>query len=205
MRVLGRKTSINVRKILWLADELGLNYEHEVWGMPDKDPNVPEFLALNPNGMVPVLEDEGLILWESHAISRYLSDKFDQKFVPQDHKAFALMNQWLDWQSGDLSPKSLYAVLALVRKVPGFDDPEKIAESLKAWTQKMLILEDELSDGRAHIAGDQFSLADISLTLSIFRWTMVDGETAKTPNCLAYLKKHAQRPAAAPYLSAATP
>lgn len=205
MRVLGRITSINVRKTLWLADELALNYEHEVWGLPDKDPNVPKFLSLNPNGMVPVLQDEGLILWESHAISRYLSEKFDDRFVPKDIGQRALMNQWLDWQISDLSPKSLYAVLGLVRKLPGYDDPIKQDESLKAWSQKMHILEQVLSDGRTHIVGDHFTLADISLTLSIFRWSMLDCKKPDTPYCFAYLKKHVQRPAAAAYFTAATP
>ena len=75
LKILGRMTSINVRKVLWGADELGLSYDREDWGMPIRDPKVPEFLALNPNGQVPVLLDDGFVLWESNAILSYLADK----------------------------------------------------------------------------------------------------------------------------------
>ena len=68
LRILGRVTSINARKVLWAADEMGIAYEHEIWGKPDRDPNVADFLALNPNGQVPVIIDDGFVLWESSAI-----------------------------------------------------------------------------------------------------------------------------------------
>src|SRR5688500_7971338 len=75
LRVLGRATSINVRKVLWALEELGLAYEREDWGMPVRDPNVPEFLALNPNGQVPVLVEGDFVLWESNAILTYLAER----------------------------------------------------------------------------------------------------------------------------------
>ena len=75
LKVLGRITSINVRKVLWAADEMGLGYAREDWGKPIRDPNVPEFLALNPNGQVPVVIDDGFVLWESGAVLRYLAEK----------------------------------------------------------------------------------------------------------------------------------
>ena len=74
LRILGRVTSSNVRKVLWTADLCGIDYEHEVWGQPHRDPKVREFLALNPNGTVPVIVDGPLVLWESNAIVRYLAE-----------------------------------------------------------------------------------------------------------------------------------
>jgi glutathione S-transferase len=72
-KILGRVTSINVRKVLWAAAELGIDLEREDWGRPVRDPQVPEFLALNPNGLVPVLIEDGFVLWDSTAILRYLA------------------------------------------------------------------------------------------------------------------------------------
>jgi len=97
LRVLGRTTSINVRKVLWAAGEMGLAYEQEVWGNPDRDPNVPEFLALNPNAQVPVLVDDGFVLWESNAIMRYLAEKTGSDLLPADRRERALVDQWLTW------------------------------------------------------------------------------------------------------------
>ena len=74
--ILGRSTSINVRKAMWSADELAIAYTQEIWGKPARDPKAPEFLALNPNGQVPVLRDGDFVLWESSAILRYLIDKY---------------------------------------------------------------------------------------------------------------------------------
>ncbi|MCB9994585.1 MAG: glutathione S-transferase family protein [Hyphomicrobiaceae bacterium] len=205
MKILGRKTSINVRKVLWLAAELGLDYEHEVWGRPDRDPNVAEFLALNPNAFVPVLIDGDFVLWESHAIMRYLVEREGRGPVPADIEARALMNQWLDWQGSDLSPSATYAVMARVRKIAGWDDPERIKQSLAGWTRHMNILENTLADGRPFIIGDGFTLADISIGLQVYRWTMIDGDVPEMPNSLAYLGRLLQRPAAAPWMMPATP
>ena len=95
LRILGRVTSINVRKVLWAAGEMGIEYEREDWGKPVRDPNVPEFLALNPNGSVPVIIDDGFVLWESGAILRYLSEKTGSDLWPSDARERARVDQWL--------------------------------------------------------------------------------------------------------------
>ena len=171
MRVLGRVTSINVRKVLWALDELGIGYEREDWGLPIRDPKVPEFLALNPNGQVPVLIDDDFSMWESNAILVYLAESHGKGVLLSDQvQTRAVTLQWLGWQVSDLNPAWMYAVLALQRKVPGYDNAERIAESLTRWTDRMEILEAELAKGRPFIAGEGFSIADIALGLSIHRW-----------------------------------
>ncbi|MEO8683532.1 MAG: glutathione S-transferase [Devosia sp.] len=141
IKILGRVTSINVRKVLWAADEMGLTYEREDWGLPIRDPKVPEFLALNPNGQVPVLIDGDFVLWESNAVLLYLAECYGQGTLwTQDPHVRARMYQWLGWQASELNPPWGYAVNALIRHTPGYDDPAKIAESMATWTVKMELL-----------------------------------------------------------------
>lgn len=108
-KILGRITSINVRKVMWALDELGLPYEREDWGLPLRDPKVPQFLALNPNGQVPVFIEGEFVLWESNAILIYLAERAGQLLSTQmEPRALAL--QWLGWQASELNPSWGYAV-----------------------------------------------------------------------------------------------
>lgn len=206
MRVLGRVTSINVRKVLWALDELGESYSQEDWGMPIRDPKVPEFLALNPNGQVPVLVDGEFSLWESNAILIYLADKDETgKLLPLALHDRARALQWLGWQVSDLNPTWMYAVLALQRKAPGYDSAERIAESLARWTARMDILEAHLEGGRSYVGGDQFSIADIALGLSVHRWFCLPAEKKPMPATEDYYRRLKARTAGASWMSAATP
>jgi glutathione S-transferase len=206
MRVLGRVTSINVRKVLWALDELGIGYEREDWGLPIRDPKVPEFLALNPNGQVPVLIDDDFSMWESNAILVYLAESHGKGVLLSDQvQTRAVTLQWLGWQVSDLNPAWMYAVLALQRKVPGYDNAERIAESLTRWTARMEILEAELAKGRAFIAGEGFSIADIALGLSIHRWFRLPAEKKALPAVEAYYQRLMSRETGARWMSAETP
>ena len=129
LKVLGRVTSINVRKVLWALDELDLAYDREDWGLPLRDPKVPEFLALNPNGQVPVLTEGDFVLWESNAILVYLAER-EGGLLPEQLELRALALQWLGWQASEFNESWGYAVRALIRKLPGYDDPALIAGSM---------------------------------------------------------------------------
>lgn len=200
VRVLGRVTSINVRKVLWALDELGISYEREDWGLPLRDPNDPAFLALNPNAQVPVfVEADGSALWESNAILVYLAQT-RSALLPKDQRALGLALQWFTWQATELNPPWGYALNALVRKRPGYEDPAKIAESIATWTARMDLLEAELGKGNAFIAGDEFSIADIVLALSIHRWFIVPFDHKPMPHVQAYYERIKQRPAGARWM-----
>jgi glutathione S-transferase len=206
LRVLGRVTSINVRKVLWALDELGLAYDREDWGLPVRDPKVPEFLALNPNGQVPVLIDGDFSMWESNAILVYLAERYGMgALLSDDVQTRAVTLQWLGWQVSDLNPAWMYAVLALQRKVPGYDNPERITESLTRWTARMDILEAEMAKGRSFIAGEDFSIADIALGLSIHRWFRLPAEKKAMPAVEEYYGRLRSRDAGARWMSAETP
>jgi glutathione S-transferase len=205
LRILGRVTSINARKVLWAADELGLAYEHEVWGKPDRDPNVAEFLALNPNGTVPVVIDDGFVMWESNAILRYLAEKADSDLLPSKPQERALVDQWLTWQATELNIAWSYVGRARLRNFPPNPDPARIAESIAAWTRAMQILEARLQTSGEYVANGRFSLADIVIGLSTHRWKSVAFDKPDLPAVDAHYAKMQSRPAGKPYLGATTP
>ena len=206
LTILGRATSINVRKVLWTAGELGLEYELDLWGLPHRDPNADEFRALNPNAQVPVLKDGAFVLWESSAIMRYLIDAYGPgEHMPSDPFTRAIAEQWFAWQATDLNMSWRYAVMARVRKLPGYDDEAQVAASLAAWMAKMRILEARLAQTLAYVTGDKFCFADISLGLSAHRWFGGDFARPDLPNVSAYYERVRARPAARPHLTAATP
>jgi len=206
LKVLGRVTSINVRKVLWALEEIGAAYDREDWGQPIRDPKVPEFLALNPNGQVPVLVDGDFSMWESNAILVYLAEKDGSlRLLPENIRQRAHVLQWLGWQVSDLNPAWMYAVLALQRKAPGYDDPARIADSLANWTTRMDILEAQIASGSGFVVGDSFTLADIALGLSLHRWFRLPADKKAMPAAEAYYRRLLERPAGARWMSPETP
>lgn len=204
IKVLGRITSINVRKVLWTLDELGMPYEREDWGLPERSPQVPEFLALNPNAQVPVIVDAGFVLWESNVVMRYLAEKEGSGTVlPHDPRERAIVEQWLQWQATELNPTWGYAVYALLRKAPGYDDAAEVQRSLAKWGDKMRLLETRLAETGAYAGGGSFSLADIALGLSLRRWYALPAELPEFPAARRYYERLRERPAGAPYLAEA--
>lgn len=205
LRVLGRITSINVRKVLWAADEMGVIYEREDWGNPIRDPSVPEFLALNPNALVPVIVDDGFVLWESHAILRYLASRAGSGLWPDEARERGLVDQWMSWQASDLNPAWSYVVGAKLRNNPPNPDEARIEASIAAWTRKMRILERHLETAGGFVANGRFSLADIVLGLSTHRWLSIAFDKPELPAVEAHYRAMTSRPAAAAYLSGRTP
>lgn len=204
LRILGRITSINVRKVVWALSELGLDFEREDWGKPVRDPNVPEFLALNPNAQVPVLIEDAFVLWESNAIMTYLALTHGG-LLPADPRGRALVDQWLCWQLGELNPQWGYAVNALLRRNPAYNDPGRLADSIAGWTSKMTILEGRLQKS-AFVAGDSFGLADIAVGLSSHRWFSTPiPDRRSLPRVQAHYEAMRARPCGAPWLTADTP
>ncbi len=204
LRVLGRVTSINVRKVLWALDELGLAWEREDWGLPLRDPKVPEFLDLNPNGQVPVVIEGDFVLWESNAILIYLAER-EGGLLPEQLELRALALQWLGWQASELNPPWGYAVNALIRKTPGYDDPARVADSMARWTVKMDILEAALAGAKTGYIGAGFSIADIALGLSVHRWMSIAVEKKELPAVADYYERLMSREAGARWMAPETP
>ncbi|OLF52692.1 glutathione S-transferase family protein [Pseudomonas chlororaphis] len=195
LRILGRASSINVRKVLWTCEELALPYTREEWGSGFQSTHSPEFLQLNPNAQVPVLIDDAGVLWESNSICRYLTSKVaGQTLLPGEPRARALVEQWMDWQATELNPSWGYAFHALVRQNPDYQDPQRIAVGVRGWNDKMGLLEQQLAGSGAHVLGARFSLADIVLGLSVHRWMMAPMERPDYPAVAAYYERLSERP-----------
>lgn len=205
LKILGRTTSINVRKVMWTADLIGIDYEQEVWGLPHRDPKVPEFLALNPNGSVPVIVDDGFVLWESNAIMCYLAETRASDLMPMNGRERALVDQWLSWQASELNPAWTYAVHALLRKNPAFADTRRIAESIAKWGAAMQMLDDQLAQGSGFVVNGRLSLADIALGLSEHRWFSTPFDRPELPAVKAHYDALRGTENGAKYLGEATP
>lgn len=194
LKILGKTSSINVRKVLWTCEELQLNYEHEEWGSGFQSTETDAFKALNPNALVPVLLDGDFVLWESNTICRYLASQHrNLKLLPEDPKPRALVEQWMDWQLTELNNSWRYAFMHLVRKSPAYVDAAAAANSINGWNQQMHILDSALDKTAQYITGVEFTLADIVLGLSINRWQMTPMQRPELPAVAAYYKKLSQR------------
>mgnify|MGYP000520595529 CR=1 FL=1 len=171
LKILGKAASINVRKVLWTCAELGLAFEREDWGSGFRSTQDPAFLALNPNGLVPVLVDGDAVLRESNTICRYLAARAGRiDLLPPEPAARARVEQWMDWQATELNNAWRYAFMALVRNSPQHTDPAAITASVAGWHRHVAMLEQQLARGGPFVCGATFTLADVVLGLSINRW-----------------------------------
>ena len=196
LKVLGKSSSINVRKVLWLCAEMDLPCEQEQWGSGARPTDVPEFLALNPNAMVPVIQDGSFVLWESNTICRYLAAQNGRSdLLPTDTKNRARVEQWMDWQATELNNAWRYAFMALVRRSPAHADPQALAASVAHWNRHMQMLDAQLERTGAYAAGSTFTLADVVLGLSVNRWLATPMERLHLPAVASYFERLSQRPA----------
>ena len=184
LKIWGRNTSSNVQKAMWAVGELKLEHTRiDVGGAFGKNKE-PAYLAMNPNGLVPTLEeDDGFLLWESNSIVRYLAAKHDQSGVlePKDAKARALASQWMDWQLSVVSPAIFGAFWGLIRTPPEKRDLAAIKASQDKTTAAMQILDARLAK-TAYVAGDAFSYGDIPAGVMCYRYRQLVPGRPGTPN-----------------------
>ena len=174
LKVYGYLGSINVRKVLWGCEELSLAFGREDWGGGSRSTSEPAFRALNPVGMVPVIDDGGTVIWESNTILRYLATSRGRAdLLPSDPARRAHVEQWMDWQASDFNNSWRPVLQGLVRKNPAFQDPAVIEASAKLFNSMVAIIDGELAKTGAYITGAQFTLADIVIGLSLHRWRCI--------------------------------
>ena len=196
LKIYGRANSINVRKVLWTVDEIGIPFEREDWGRGFRSTSEPEFLALNPFGLVPVIDDEGFVLSESHAIIRYLAATHSRDdLLPLDPKKRAAVESWMDWQGTEVSNAHRGAVMAYLFKITLPGGQAVIDASLAEWPKRMAVIEAQLRKTGAYIAGADFTLADVCIGLTVNRWFGTPtGAKPDFPAMAAYYDLLAERP-----------
>ena len=193
IKVWGRLNSVNVKKALWCLEELGLKYERADAGMQFGVVNTPEYRQMNPNGLVPTIEEDGFIVWESHTIVRYLADKYGKGVLrPMDLEPRTIANQWMDWaftfQGGVRD-----AFWNLIRTPAEKRDATAIEASRVKSGQLIGILDAALAH-RHYVAGT-FSMGDIPIGCEVQRWMRLPMERPKMPNVEAWFERLCARPA----------
>jgi glutathione S-transferase len=171
LKVWGRRSSFNVQKVMWLIGELGLEHRHIDAGGAFGGLDTPAFLAMNPHGRVPVIQDGDAIVWESHAILRYLAARHGAgPFWSADAVARAGVDGWMDWSQTSLQPDFLGGVFWGFYRTP--DDKRNwpaIRAALARCTEHFQKI-DRLLEGRSFLLGDALSLADITIGTSLYRY-----------------------------------
>jgi glutathione S-transferase len=195
LKVWGRNTSINVQKVMWAVGELGLPHERIDIGGPFGKNNEPAYLAKNPNGLVPTLEeDDGFLLWESNAIVRYLAGKYGAgNLEPSDPKARASAGRWMDWQLSVCGPAIHGLFWGLIRTPPKKRDHAQIDASRDKTTAAMKILDARLGRTR-FVAGDTFTMGDIPVGLIAYRFRRLVPERSVLGNLERWYGELAKRP-----------
>jgi glutathione S-transferase len=171
IKIWGRKTSSNVQKVMWAIGEIGLPHERIDIGGPFGKNREPGYLALNPNGLVPTLEEEdGYLLWESNTVVRYLAAKHSAAGLePADLRIRANAGKWMDWQLSVAGPAIFECFWGLIRTPPEKRNHAAIEESKKKTTAAMVMVDEQLAK-TAYLAGDAFSYGDIPVGIIAYRY-----------------------------------
>ncbi len=172
VKIYGRSNSANVQKVLWVCEELSIPVQREVvggesGGMKTRDPS---YLVLNPNGLVPTIDDDGFVLWESNAIVRYFAAKHGAGTLwPENVQERADADRWMDWASMTIAPAMGPLFVGLVRTPPEKRDPAALDEARHRALDAWKILSNDLSR-RDFVAGSHFTMGDIALGVHAYRW-----------------------------------
>lgn len=196
LKIWGRKNSSNVRKPLWAAEELGLAYEAidavGAFGVVD----TPQYRAMNPNGRVPVIEDDGFVLWESNAIVRYLLAKHaaNTPWYPADLQTRATADKWMDWTTSSFAGPFRTVFWGVLRTPAEKQDWAAINEGIKECTALLAMANEALST-QPYLSGSEIGMGDIPLGSFIYAWFEMPIERDPQPHLEAWYARLKQRPA----------
>ncbi|MEE2998098.1 MAG: glutathione S-transferase [Pseudomonadota bacterium] len=194
LKILGRDTSSNVMKVLWACAELELQFEREDIGGKFGGNETSEFRKLNPNGLVPVIIDEGFVTWESNSCVRYLAAKHDSGgLYPDDLQTRAIAERWMDWQVTTVSPAMVPVFRGLVRTAREDRDMRAIETGRASLSAKMAIVNDTLAEN-TFMTGNTFTMCDIPLGIAAWRWFNMPIEREDYPHLKRWVDALSQRP-----------
>jgi glutathione S-transferase len=179
-------------RVLWMANELELDYQHIPIEIGPAGAGKPEYLAINPNGRLPAIDDGGFILWESLAITLYLAKKYG-RFYPTTLEGEAKAWQWSLWSVQEVDQGINVWSLHALRLPPADRDPEQLAKALEVLASPLKVLDGALA-GRPHLLDEDFTVADLNVASVIIR--AIDMDLSATPRVGGWLKRCLERPAA---------
>lgn len=196
LKIWGRLSSVNVQKVVWAAQELRVPFDRVDVGGQFGGTDTPEYVRMNPNRMIPVIDDGGFILWESNAIVRYLASRHGAGDLwPGDLRTRADADRWMDWQTTEFGPAMRDAFLQLIRTPEEKRDADVVAASVARSNRLALILEDHLFS-RDFMTGKRFTVADVAVGAQAHRWLGLPIERPATPRLKAWYDRVSQREAA---------
>lgn len=196
LKIYGRRNAFNVQKVMWLLEELNLEYQHIPVGGSFGGLNTPEFLAMNPCGHIPVIQDETTIVWESHTILRYLAACYgENSFWSADPGERSLAERWMDWSQTTLQPDFLNGVFWGFYRTPEAQrNSALIQASIQRCTQHFQLL-DKILTGQSFLCGNNLSLADVPAGTTLYRYFELGIERPAIPHVEAWYQRLQQRPA----------
>jgi glutathione S-transferase len=190
LTIYGRRSSSNVQKVMWLVGELNLTHEHIPVGGDHGGLDDPSFLAMNPNGRIPTIKDDDVLVWESHAILRYLAAKYAQgSFWSESAAERSRADRWMDWAQTSWQPSFIDGVFWGWYRTPGARlDEAAIARAIHDCAGLMQILDNELAD-RSYLGGETLTLADIAVGATLYRYFVLDIPRPNVPNAEAWRRR----------------
>jgi glutathione S-transferase len=195
LKIWGRTNSVNVKKVLWAAEELGLKYQRIDAGMEHGVTKTPEYLKMNPNSLVPTIDDDGFVLWESHSIVRYLAAKHGAgTLCPKDLRVRADAERWMDWTHTFSREFQRPVFWPLVRTPPEKRDMNAIREACRSCAALLAVPEQTLSS-KPYLAGSDFTMADIPLGCHVQLWFRLPIERPRLPCLEAWFGRLLERQA----------
>lgn len=201
IKVWGRANSTNVIKVLWLCEELNLRFDRKDVGGPFGGLQTPEFLALNPNGVIPVIEDDGAVVWESHSILRFLSQRHGSgDLYPVEPVMRSHVERWLDWHISTLAP-ALNPVFVALYRTPAEKRDQAALDAMIARLSAAMHRLDSHLDAHPFIAGASFSIADIAFGNSVWRWFAFPFEKPRLAHLERWQSRLSDRPGYGKYVA----
>ncbi|KRG85725.1 MULTISPECIES: glutathione S-transferase family protein [Stenotrophomonas] len=195
LKIWGRRNSSNVRKVLWCAEEIGLPYESIEVGGAFGGTQTPEYRQMNPNGLVPVIEDHGLPVWESNAIVRYLSARYALgTLYPEDPALRAQSEKWMDWTISSFAVAFRDLFWGVVRTAPADRDAARIDAALVRCGELLALADAELAR-QSWLSGDTFAMGDIPLGAFAYAWFEMPVQRPELPHLAGWYARLQQRPA----------
>jgi glutathione S-transferase len=194
LKIWGRTTSSNVQKVLWTCAELNIEYDRVDHGGPFGGNRDPEYLRLNPNGLVPTVIDGNLVMWESNTICRYLcTTRNGERLYPNEPAPRTHVERWMDWQLSVIGGPMGALLQGLIRSTPETRDPAAIEAARRRAITAWEIVDDALKD-QSYLAGQSLSLAEIVMGTHIYRWFNYPIERPDMPRLRAWYERCAERP-----------